>query len=216
MKLYNSNLSPFTARVRIVAGLKNIPLEIVSPPQDGSYASITPTAKVPCLEDGALRLAESETICEYLEDIGAAEGKDPSLHGSTPQERARIRVVARIGDTYVMAPLARLFGQLDPKTRNEALANDALEDIAKGLGFLESYLEDGAGYAALGRMTLADASLMPVLFFLKALGPLIGNPLAGAPKASAYYAAITQHPTMAKVQGELAEALQAYQAAARS
>ncbi len=206
MKLYNSNLSPFTARVRIVAYAKTLPLELVSPPTDGSYGSITPTAKVPYLVDGDLGLAESEAICEYLEEVG----QGPSLHGATPQERARVRMVARIGDIYVMTPLGRMFGQLNPKTRVEAVAENAMEEISTGLDYLDKVLE-GTDYAALGRLTLADASIMPALFFLKALGPLIGDPLSKAPKSAAYYETITQQPVMAKVQAELAQALQAYQ-----
>ncbi|MGF1454544.1 MAG: glutathione S-transferase family protein [Alphaproteobacteria bacterium] len=215
MKLYNSNLSPFTARVRIVADLKGMPLEVVSPPTDGSYATITPTAKVPCLDTGTMRLAESETICEYLEDLAAAEGKGPSLLGDTPEERARTRMVARIGDVYVMAPLARLFAQLNPANRVEAVAADASADLATGLAYLESVIGED-GYAVHGRMTMADASLMPVLFFLKAIGPLLGDPMTKAPRASAYYEAITRHPPMQKAQGELAEALKAYQEAQRA
>ncbi len=215
MKLYNSNLSPFTARVRIVAYMKDIPLEVVSPPTDGSYGQITPTAKVPCLDTGTMRLAESETICEYLEDMSAAAGKGASMLGETPEERAKTRMVARIGDIYVMTPLARLFGQLNPATRVEAVAQDAASELAKGLEYLESVIGED-GYAVHGRVTMADASLMPVLFFVNSLGPLLGDPLAKAPRTAAYYEAITKLPVMAKVQGELAEALKAYQDAQRS
>ncbi len=207
MKLYNSNLSPFTARVRIVAYAKGLPLEMVAPPGDReAYLALNPLGKVPCLEVEGTHLPESETICEYLEDAHP----EPSLHGATPLERARVRLLARIGDVYVMAPLTRLFGQLNPATRDQAVVDGLLDEMRAGLGVLEGYV-DGGPHAAGGRLTLADASLMPVIFMARSVAKMLGAELfADVPKVSAYYDGICQHPAVARVKTEMAEALQAY------
>ena len=75
MKLYQTNLSPFPTRVRLLLYAKNIAMEIVEPSgihdaqPKGSYLDINPLGRVPALQlDDGRVLPESEVICEYLED----------------------------------------------------------------------------------------------------------------------------------------------------
>lgn len=72
MKLYNSNLSPYTARVRLLINVKKLNIELADPPgfRTEAFRTINPIGKIPALEldDGAV-LPESEVICEYLEDM---------------------------------------------------------------------------------------------------------------------------------------------------
>ncbi|RAV68821.1 glutathione S-transferase family protein, partial [Aerococcus mictus] len=98
MKLYNSQLSPFSARVRIAAYAKGLDIEIVNAFTDpvllAELEKINPMRMVPTLVSGSLVLPESEVICEYFEDIGL----EPSLRPADAEGRARMRLLSRIGD----------------------------------------------------------------------------------------------------------------------
>ena len=204
MKLYNSNLSPFTARVRIVALAKGLDFECVKPGAD--YKTITPIGKVPVLIDDQVTLPESDTICEYLEDAYP----EPSVHGADPAERARVRLIARLNEAYIVPQLLPLFGQTTPKTRDAAVVGAHVPELRKGLGYVDGYL-DGSPYAVGGRLTIADANLMPVLFFHNTVMAALGeDPFAGAANTGAYYSGILKDPVIERVHGELAEALDLY------
>jgi len=208
MKLYNSNLSPFAGRVRIALYAKDLGVDIVDATAVRDYAAINPLGKVPCLEIEETSIPESETILEYLED----RYPEPSLHGGDAWSRAKVRLIARIGDVYIMAPLAQLFGQLNPKERNEGIVEAALKDIDKGLHALEGYFEAGETYAVDGRLTIADASIVPVFFFVNAVLPMFSRtPFEDTPKLAAYFKAVQGNSHIGRVIGEMAEALKAYQ-----
>ena len=71
MKLYGALASPYAARVHMFAMLKGIDLPLESAPGgmgSDEYKAINPTGKVPALDTGAGLIAESEIICEYLEE----------------------------------------------------------------------------------------------------------------------------------------------------
>ena len=164
MKLYNSQLSPFSARFRIAAYAKGLDIEIVNAFTDpvllAELEKINPMRMVPTLVSGSLVLPESEVICEYFEDIGL----EPSLRPADAEGRARMRLLSRIGDLYVMTPMTKLSGQISPKGRDLALVERELAELASGIGWLGHYL-DGSPFAVGGRFSLADCTLAPILFF---------------------------------------------------
>jgi glutathione S-transferase len=207
MKLYQADLSMFAARVRIQAYAKDLKIEFLAPP-DGlnspAYMAINPTGKVPCLVDGDFALPESEVILEYIED----KHPEPSLRPADIKARAKQRLIGRLADLYVYQPMARLFPQLSFKGRDQAVVDAALKDLDKGLGWVEAILE-GPKYAVGGRMSLADCTLTPQLFFPVAMLPRFGreDALAAVPKVKAYYAAISGEPPVAKVLAEMGAAL---------
>lgn len=207
MKLYQANLSMFAARVRIQTYYKGVPLELLDPPgglNTPEFVAINPTGKVPCLVDGDFALPESEVIMEYIED----KHPEPSLRPKDPKAHAKQRLINRLTDFYVYQPMARLFPQLSYKGRDQAAVDAALADLDKGLKWVETYVE-GPRYAVGGRMSLADCTLPPQLFFPVSMLPRFGreDALANAPKLKAYYAAISQEPPVAKVLSEMGSAL---------
>jgi glutathione S-transferase len=120
MKLFNADLSPYSARVRIALYAKGLPVEIVSPPGgtgSAEFKRLNPTGKVPALEDGGGVVVESEVICEYLDDRYPL----PALRPADPLARARMRALSRFADLYLSPPLTALFGQMDPTTRDAKL-----------------------------------------------------------------------------------------------
>jgi glutathione S-transferase len=111
-----------------------------------------------------------------------------------------------------MAPMHRLFGQIDPSTRDAAVVAAELDEMEKGLGHLDHFLS-GEAFAAGPELGLADCEIVPVLFYVEVMGPAFGRPglMARHKKLSAYWEGVKAHPAVAKVLGELSAALAHFQ-----
>lgn len=188
MIFYDAHLSPFTTRVRLQIRAKGLENEIQITPRPAieDYRAMVPTGKIPALDVGGFILPESETIAEFIED----SWPEPSLRGHTPLGKAKVRLMSRLVDLYLMPAFGTLFGQM--QKRDEAKIAEALESLSKGLGLIEQYLE-GPRYATQNRFTLADCALAPTLFFCTAIQPAFGQaPFQGHDKAGAYFATLVQ------------------------
>ncbi len=209
MKLYNANLSPYASRVRMQLYIKGLKAELVHLQAGGShtpeYVKINPLERIPTLDDGGFYLPESSAIGEYIEDTHPT----PSLRPADAKERAKMRVIFNIADQYVLLPLFKLFGQANPATRDAKIVDAALTDLSKALSGLEHFISGGK-YAQGSTPTLADCALVPVLFFVSAIGPVFGQSNLMGPKVKAYYAAIQSDPNAAKIVQELGAALAEY------
>lgn len=209
MKLYNNNLSPFSARCRLLIYIKGLDIGFVDPFADmapEAWKALTPLGKVPALalDDGTV-LPESETICEYLNEVYP----DPPLLPEDAADRAHVRLLSRIGDLYLLEPLGTLFGNIDPSTRDADDVKQGFDDLEKALGWLSHYL-DGSPYAACGRLTLADCTLVPILFFVRRIPDFFGRRgclLDNHPKAAAYWKGIFDEPVVGRVYEEMDAAL---------
>jgi glutathione S-transferase len=208
MKLYNAQLSPFSARVRIAIYAKGLPVEIVdgfsTPELERELEELNPMHKVPTLLFNGEALPESEVICEYLEDLNLGV----SLRPSDAKATARMRLLARIGDLYILDPMIELFGQINPKGRDVALVELKLAELTKAMKWLAFYL-DGAPYAVGGRLSLADCALAPMIFFYEQIGPMFGfaDPFKDIPTVKSYYHGIRNDPHVARVLAEVEAAL---------
>lgn len=207
MKLFDSLLSPYAGRVRLAIYAKGLEVEFIMPQTEAAATlpSYTPISKLPTmLHDGHV-LPESEVINEYLEDIGT----EPSLRPSDPILCARMRLLTRIGDLYIMYPMGELFGQISPVDRDQMKVDEQMVELAKGMSWLDHYL-DGTSYAIDNRLTLADCALVPALFFYEQIGPMFGMvaPLKKYPKIEAYFKGIKENPHAARVLKEIDAALQ--------
>src|SRR5580704_2419883 len=129
MKLYNVNLSNFATKSRLVIYEKGLNIEMVPIPGGGlksaEYAKINPLGKTPALDADGLLIPESEVINEYLED----KYPTPALMPKSPEGRAKVRIITRFHDLYLEPPLRALFGQLNPKTRDQKLVGEKLADL---------------------------------------------------------------------------------------
>lgn len=211
MKLYSLDLSPYAARVRISIYAKKLPIEIVAPPAAGiksaEYLALNPMGKIPVLAlDDGVSIPESETIVEYLEDAFP----DPALRPHGAEARARVRLIARVAELYVMAPLGPLFAQLDPARRSEAAVDAGMGRLKAGMTYLERFMDHGP-YAAGEKFTTADGEVTPTLFYVEAMLSRFGriDALAGHDRIVAYMQTAKADPVLAKVIGEMAEGLKA-------
>ena len=215
MKLYNVNLSNFATKSRLVIYEKGLDIEMAAIPGTGlsspEYARINPLGKTPALDADGLLIPESEVINEYLEDKYPA----PPLLPKSAEGRAKVRIVTRFHDLYLEPPLRALFGQMNPKTRDEKVIGEKVTDLKNRVDQLERMLGDG-GYACGSDFTLADCALAPTVFLLTNLGPVFSlKPLDGHPKLAAWWTHVQTRPSVKKGLGEMAEALAAMQRAGR-
>ncbi len=208
MKVYNSAISPFGARVVIAARAKGIKLETLKlPPEWRTSAEIramNPIIKIPILigEDGTA-LPESETILRYIED----RFPEPTLLPATAVHRAQMNLLIRITDLYVSTPMIRLFPHLNPAARDERVVEAEVAHWRTGLANLAHFMARPLDRPA-GGLTLADCVMAPTFHLCGLVARLLdlGDMLAPHGVISGYYAAIEQHPVIGPVLAELTAA----------
>jgi glutathione S-transferase len=204
MILYGAKLSPFVMRPLLVSRAKGA--EVTLAQFEGGikcpeYLALCPTGKMPLLVDGDLALPESQVIAEYLD--AALPG--PSLIPIDEKEAARVRLLVRLADVYMVPQLGGLFRGRE----NPAGVPDALKAMGEALGYIEHYRRAGDEYAVGQRFSLADAALIPLFFFLDALdGPMPTRALVDAqPGLAAWWARAKASPLGAQAVAEQAEGL---------
>jgi len=212
MKLYNSALSPFASRARLSIYHKGLAVEIVAPPASGikgpEYLALNPMGKIPVLvlADGTC-IPESETIVEYFED----KFPEKPLRPATAEALARARLIARVGDLYIQPNIFPLFGQMNPATRDQAVTDKHMDGIKTGLQHLNHFLADGGPWCLGKDFTIADVSVVPVLYFVDLMVKSFGVPLFdAAPRVAGLWATAQKDALTAKVLAEMAEGLVAF------
>jgi glutathione S-transferase len=208
MKLYSGDLSPYSARVRMqiyAKGISDITLERPASFGTPKFREDFPIGRIPVLEIDGDTIPESEVIAEYLEEIYP----EPSMLGATPRETAQIRILARIGDVYIMNNMFMLSPQSRAKTRNEGIVELLGGQVVRNLKALDRMI--GAdGFACCGRLTMADCALVPGLFLVENVLPATGmdNPIPKNAKVAAYWAAIQGNEHAARTLAELHRGLE--------
>jgi glutathione S-transferase len=205
MRLYSQNQSPFSAPVRIAIYAKALDIEIVAPPgglRSAEYHRINPLGTIPCLmlDDGA-RLPESSAIMEYLEE----KFPDPPLLPESPEARAQVRLLQRIGELHITTQTVELAQLAD---NGEETAANRLTRIVRGLSALQNILT-GDTFAVGPDLTLADCQLAPALFRVpRVVGAFMNRDLIGAyPRVARYVETSGRHKAVARVLEEIGAAL---------
>ena len=216
MKLYSVDLSPYAARLRMqiyAKGITDIAFE--QPAADWGMPKFRerfPIGRIPLLDIDGDTIPESEVIAEYLEEIYP----EPSLLGNTPRETAHIRLLARIGEIYIINntfTLSRLTGALSRRTpsaaRNDAVTEQLIVELVQNLKALDRLIGKD-GFACCGRITLADCVLVPGLFRVENILPIVGvdTPIPAIANVAAYWSAIQRNEHAARVLIELRRGLE--------
>lgn len=165
MKLYDYILSPSCYKIRLMAAILGVELDIRpvdfhpgAEHRGPELLALNPAGSIPILEDGDLVLTESSAILAYL----AAQSDAEWLGASAPQETARLqqwlsfshRLTANLGG-------ARLHQMLLRPGNIEALQAQgvaALRELEAGL--FEQRLR-GMRFLASDRATIADIACFP-------------------------------------------------------
>lgn len=126
--------------------------------QTDEYRALNPNAKVPTLVDGDTVIWESNTILRYLAALHR-----PAIAGSTPAEKADVErwmdwLLASMNPVYLA-----IFkdAKKAPEERSPDFA-DQVKELAALLAIADRHLA-GRDWFALGRLTLADVALGPIL-----------------------------------------------------
>ena len=216
MKLYSIPHSPYGARVSALIRLKQLPVEVLPPPEalrtDGFFKRF-PLGKVPILElDDGSCLGESWAILEYLEE---AFTSSRSLSPKNALERARMRELARYADLHLaqnaLFPLFRsaLAGQSIGEDTEAALR----AELVKG-----ERLIGARGPIAGRRLDLGDIALAPSILYLEILTGGVGEStlLGEFPAFSGWWREIWNIPELAEVLKGVAAAFEAFAGAKAS
>lgn len=181
MLLYNS-IGPNPRVVRIFMAERGIELPKVEVDirsgenRNAPYLAKNPAAGCPALElDDGTVLSEITAICEYLDEVTPG----PSLIGSTPKEKAEMRMWARRIDLNILEPMINGFRYSDGikmfQSRMHCIpqAADDLKQIAQEkLTWLDGQIA-GRQFICGDRLSLADILLFGFLdFFAKAGQPI--------------------------------------------
>ena len=212
MILYSGDLSPYSAKVRmqIYAMGVNDDFSFELPVVQffsGKLKEVSPIGRIPILKTDEGLIPESEVIAEYIDELYPQQ----SLVGNTPMERANIRVLSRIADTYLMDNIFLALGQMRVPEPNQAIIDLLTAQVVRGVTALEEYLT-ADGYAAGGsELTRADCSLVPALYMCDRTLPRLGisNPVLGLVKTEAYWGRIQQNEHAARVIAEMDRGLKA-------
>lgn len=205
MQLYSIAFSPYAARVRIQVYHKQLPVTVVPPPGGLGSAQIrakNPIGKIPVLDLGERALGESWAIMDYLETTFPT----PPMRPADAFAWAGRQALVRFTDLYLapaMFPLFRaLRGGLDAETIEAALDAQQAQ-----LQVLEQLLTPDATAA----LDLADAALLPVLWYAQRLAAFFGMPdcLAELPTVSAWWRRASAEPAAARVLAEMDAGLRA-------
>jgi glutathione S-transferase len=201
LKLCGFHVSNYHNKVRIALLEKGVPFEEdagCKPSQNEDWLARSPMGKVPILElDGGRRLAESEVICEYLEE---AYPQKPLLP-KDPYERAKVRELVTFIELHLELVARRLYGKVFfGRDVSEDAMRTTEKDLAKGIRGLKT-LARFSPYIAGPQLTLADcAAFVSLPLVSLASKHAYGRDLLDdVPQLKPYLKMLGERPAFAKV-----------------
>ena len=199
--LHDNPISSNALKVRFLLAELGLPHErrtvALSRPRPEAFMALNPVGGIPVLEDDGFVVSESHAILRYL---AGREGRD-DLHPVAPRERA---VVEEFLDRFATGIRAAFFrheapalgysrekGGMGAVPPDPAAAELAERGIQPALRLLEGLV--GADAVVLGRFTIADCALAPVLFRTTRTG----LDLSAYPRLTALRDALISRPAFA-------------------
>lgn len=215
LKLCGFRVSNYHNKVRLALLEKGIAHEEDAncrPSQKDEWVARSPLGKVPILEIDGRPLAESQVICEYLED---AYPQVP-LYPKDPVAKARVRELITVIELHMELVARRLYGGVFfGGTLSDETKKEVERDLAKGVRALAKLAKFGP-YVAGGEFTLADCSAfvnLPLVTMATKLA--YGRDfLEGLPQVKPYIKMLGERPHFARVHADRKEAQDAAAAAA--
>ena len=213
LRLCGFPISNYYNKVRIAMlekGIEAEPDPTCRPSQKEAFVARTPLGKVPFLEVDGATLAESQVICEYLEDAFP----ERPLYPSDPLARARVRELIAFMEMPVELVARRLYGQVFfGQPADEAVKQAVEKDLAKGLRALRTRVAF-APYIAGSELTLADCAAfvhLPLVALATRLA--YGEDKLAALPLKTYIAMLNERPAFRTVNEERKAAQAATKAA---
>lgn len=185
MKIYDFAGAPNPKKLRVYLAEKGIsvPTEQVNimsgENRTPEFLKKNPLGGLPVLElDDGSHLTESLSIMEYFEDLHP----NPSMIGTTPLERARVRALERIIELGVMTRVGTIFQNSHPFMAGRLKQSaDAAENARAQLAGTLKVVDEKIGkhpFVAGERPTIADCTLLAALDFAEFAGVEVDPTLA--------------------------------------
>jgi glutathione S-transferase len=218
IKLCGFHFSNYHNKVRIALLEKGVPFEedaTCSPSQKDEWLARSPIGKVPILElDGGRRIAESEVICEYLEE---AYPEKPLLP-KDPYERAKVRELVTFIELHLELVARRLYPSLffGAGPASEETKKAVEKGLQKGVRALKA-LGRFSPYIAGKDLTLADCAAFVSLPLVTLVGKQgFGRDfLEEIPQVRSYLKMLGERPAFARVNDDRKKAQVAEMAKAK-
>ena len=203
MQIFGFPLSPFVRKVLVAAGEKAIEVDNVvfnprQPPPE--FRAASPFGKIPALQDGDYRLADSTAIVTYFEALRP----EPALIPAEPRARGKAIWFEEFADTIATAAGAKILFNRFVAPRLLGIPGDE-EAARKGeqeLVPILSYLEREApaeGWLAGEWFSVGDIAVASVLTSLGYVGM---TPTAAThPATAAWLARVAARPAWQTVTG---------------
>ncbi|MGB0959897.1 MAG: glutathione S-transferase family protein [Halocynthiibacter sp.] len=160
-RLYHAPLSPFCRKVRLVLAEKRIEVELVEErywEREPDFIRRNPAAKVPVLKMDGMLMAESNAICEYLEESHPT----PALLPEGPAARFETRRLVHWFDDKFHHEVTKnlVYERVNKKLTGEGYPNGTnIKNGAKAIKFHIDYMHwllDQRRWLAGDQMTIAD------------------------------------------------------------
>lgn len=206
LKIYGVPISVHTRKVLVAARLKGLPLALVpvvpvipgNPPPD--WRQLSPTGKIPVLQDDDFVLADSAAICAYLE----RRQPTPSIYpaGDRPHALA-LWFEQYAGGTVFRDVVHPLFHQtfVNPNVHRIPTDPAAVDAVLTGTvpevyGYLDA-AAGGDGFLAGPRLSVADVAVVSNLVTVQYIGYALDR--ARYPRLAALFDRVIRVPEVAQV-----------------
>ncbi|WP_051785781.1 glutathione S-transferase family protein [Endozoicomonas numazuensis] len=164
MKVYGATLSPMVRKVVVALEMKGLEYEldpVIPFHTPEGFEKISPLKRIPALEDGEVKLADSTIICEYLED----RYPDVALYPTDPVLKAKARWFEEYADTVLMKVTAEgLYFErvvkplLGMETNEEKVQKNLRDNMPSTLQYMESVMPEN-GFLLGESLMMADIAI---------------------------------------------------------
>lgn len=217
LKLCGFHISNYHNKVRLALLEKGVAFDEdpnCRPSQKDAWLARSPVGKVPIIETDGGSLAESQVICDYIED---AYPQVP-LYPKDALAKAKVRELVTVMELHMELVARRLYGgAFFGGTVSEEAKKEVERDLAKGIRAFAALAKFGP-YVAGKEFTLADCSAFVNLPLISRATKIVfgKDALEDLTQIKPYLAMLRERPHFKKVDDDRKAAGEAAAAAAKA
>ncbi len=199
VEIFGAPQSTYVRVVRMVCEEKGVDYVLtLAMPRSPDVAAVHPFGKAPVLRHGDVELAESKAIATYVDRTFGGPRLIPEDVRSAAQVEQWVSVVKTIIDPVMVRAyfLSHVFPRGSDGKPDRKVIDQAVPELEKQMAALDRAVAK-TGYLVGRGYTLADISLMPILFYVRQL-PEGAAAIEAAKNVAAYYARHAERPSFEK------------------